>query len=94
MKIGAIGVIEVNFCSNAVIVLDAMLKASDVKVESCYKTLGGRMVHIIISGSTSQVDEAVNAAKQAEDSQLEQGSLKVAVTISNPHSEILRFINN
>ena len=92
MKYNAIGVVEVNFYSNAVVVMDEMLKAADIEVISCHKKLGGRMVHSVIAGQTSSVDAAVKRAKQAE-SMVGEGNVKVAVTISNPHPEIIRMMN-
>ncbi len=88
----AIGVVEVNYYANAVVVLDAMLKASDVKLISCHKKLGGRMVHTVVSGRTSAVNAATDAAKNAED-KVGKGNVKVAITISNPHPEIIRLMN-
>jgi len=40
LKINAIGVVEVNFYTNAVTVLDEMMKASNVELVSCHKKLG------------------------------------------------------
>lgn len=91
-KIDAIGVVEVNYYANAVVVLDAMLKASDVEIISCHKKLGGRMVHTVVSGKTSSVNAATEAAKQAED-QVGKGNVKVAITISNPHPEVIKLMN-
>lgn len=93
MKYGAIGVIEVSYYTNAVVILDAMEKASDVCLVACYKTLGGKMVHMLVAGTTSQVNAAIEAAHETEQKSLEKGCLKVALTISNPHPEILRFLN-
>ncbi len=88
----AIGVIEVSLFTNALVVLDEMLKTSDVQLISCHKRLGGRLVHLVISGSTSAVEAAVNAANMGKESEHKNG-VKVAVTISNPHPEILRMID-
>ncbi|MEM1484477.1 BMC domain-containing protein [Oscillospiraceae bacterium PP1C4] len=92
MKPAAIGVVEVSFYSNALLLLDEMLKASDVQLAGYQKTLGGRMVHLIIEGDTSSVEAAIEAANRAR-SVIGEKNLKVAVVISNPHSEILRLIN-
>ena len=40
-KFNAIGVVEINFFTNALIVLDEMLKSSDVHLVACEKKLGG-----------------------------------------------------
>lgn len=92
MKINAIGVVEVNFYTNAVTVLDEMMKASNVELVSCHKKLGGRMVHSIVAGETSSVNAAIEAANAAK-SIVGEDNVKVAVTISNPHPEIIKLLN-
>jgi microcompartment protein CcmL/EutN len=92
LKINAIGVVEVSFYTNAVTVLDEMMKASDVELVSCHKKLGGRMVHSIVAGETSAVNAAVEAANKAK-SIVGEDNVKVAVTISNPHPEIIKLLN-
>ena len=92
MKINAIGVVEVNFYTNAVTVLDEMMKASNVELVSCHKKLGGRMVHSIVAGETSSVNAAIEAANNAK-SIVGEDNVKVAVTISNPHPEIIKLLN-
>jgi microcompartment protein CcmL/EutN len=92
LKINAIGVVEVNFYTNAVTVLDEMMKASDVELVSCHKKLGGRMVHSIVAGETSSVNAAIEAANAAK-SIVGEDNVKVAVTISNPHPEIIKLLN-
>ncbi|MDF2842253.1 MAG: microcompartment protein [Herbinix sp.] len=92
MKRNAIGVVEVNYFANSVIVVDAMMKAAEVELVSCHKTLGGRMVHTIVAGETSAVNATIEAANAAE-SIIGKDNLKVAVTISNPHPEIMKLLN-
>lgn len=92
MNINAIGVIEVNFYSNSLVVLDEMIKASDVEIVSCHKTLGGRMVHSVVAGKTSSVNAAIEAANAAK-TIVGEDNVKVAVTISNPHPEIIKLLN-
>lgn len=92
VNLDAIGVVEVNFYANAVVVLDDMLKASSVDIVSCHKTLGGRMVHTVVSGKTSSVNAAIEAAKNAE-GKVGTGNVKVAITISNPHPEVIKLMN-
>lgn len=92
MKMNAIGVVEVSYFANSVVVVDAMMKAADVELVSCHKTLGGKMVHTIVAGETSAVDATIEAAKAAKEIVGEQ-NLKVAVTISNPHPEIIKLLN-
>lgn len=92
LKLNAIGVVEVNFFTNSVVVLDEMLKASDVELVSFHTKLGGRMVHSIVSGETSAVNAAIEAAENAK-SIVGEKNIKVAVTISNPHPEIIKLLN-
>ena len=87
----AIGVVEINFFTNALIALDEMLKASDVHLVSCEKKLGGRMVTIIVGGDTSSVNAAIEAV-YATGGRIGEKNIKVAVAISNPHPEIKRLL--
>lgn len=91
-KFNAIGVVEINFFTNALIVLDEMLKSSDVHLVACEKKLGGRMVTIIVAGDTSSVNAAVETAIASGD-KIGSDNIKVAVSISNPHSEIRKLLN-
>lgn len=88
----AIGVVEINFFTNALIVLDEMLKASDVHLVACEKKLGGRMVTIIVAGDTSSVNASVETAIASGD-KIGADNIKVAVSISNPHPEIRKLLN-
>lgn len=92
MKLNAIGVVEVNYYTNSVVVIDEMLKASDVELVSFHKKLGGRMVHSIVAGETSAVNAAIEAAENAR-SIVGENNIKVAVTISNPHPEVIKLLN-
>lgn len=88
----AIGVLEVNFYTNAIVVIDQMLKAADVELVSCKKRLGGRLVHMIIAGKTSSVNAAIESAKQTGEL-IGEKNIKVAITISNPHPEIVKLLS-
>ncbi|MDD3139332.1 MAG: BMC domain-containing protein [Lachnospiraceae bacterium] len=92
MDLKAIGVVEINYFSNSVVVLDEMLKSANVELVSCHKKLGGRMVHTVIAGKTSDVNAAIEAARNAG-SKVGEGNVKVAVSISNPHPEIIKLMN-
>ncbi len=92
VNLNAIGVIEINYFTNGVVVLDRMLKAADVYLASCHKILGGRMMHIVITGLTSDVQAAIDAAKKAE-TIVGKDNIKVAIVISNPHQEIIKQMN-
>jgi microcompartment protein CcmL/EutN len=90
--LGAIGVVEVNFYTMAVVILDEMLKTSEVTLVSCEKKLGGRLVSIIVAGDISSVNTAIETAKGLGKT-LGEKNIKVAVTISNPHPEIIKLLN-
>lgn len=92
MKIGAIGVVEVSYFSNGVVVLDQMLKAANVSLLSWHQRLGGKMVHSVVTGSVSQVNASIQVAKEC-DSIIGEGKVKVAVNISNPHPEVIKLMN-
>lgn len=91
-ELGAIGVVEVSFYTSAVLILDEMLKASEVQLVSCEKKLGGRLVSIIVAGDTSSVEAAVERAVELG-KLVGEKTIKVAVTISNPHPEIIKLLN-
>lgn len=88
----AIGVVEINFLTNALVVLDEMLKASEVHLVACEKRLGGRMVSIIVGGDTSAVNAAIETAHLIK-GKVGEENIKVAVTIPNPHKEIRKLLN-
>lgn len=91
IELDAIGVVEISFFANAVVILDAMLKSSDVELADCQKKLGGKLVQVVIKGSTSAVESAMESARNAGEIVGEK-NIKVAVTISNPHPEILKLL--
>ncbi|MDF2631504.1 MAG: microcompartment protein [Caproiciproducens sp.] len=91
IELDAIGVVEISFFANAVVILDAMLKSSDVELADCQKKLGGKLVQVVIKGSTSAVESAMESARSAGEIVGEK-NIKVAVTISNPHPEILKLL--
>jgi len=87
----AIGVVEVSFYSNAVYLLDVMEKAAEIEFLTAEKLLGGRLVTLIVGGTTSEVDAAVHAANLAGENMV-NNPVKVAITISNPNSEIMKYV--
>ncbi len=88
----AIGVLEVNYYTNTVVVVDQALKAAEVEIVSCHKKLGGRMCHTVLAGETSAVRAAVEAAREAGRIVGDE-NVKVSVSIENPHPEILKLLN-
>ena len=81
-----------NYFSKAMVVFDAMLKAADVEIVSYHKRLGGRMTHGVVAGLTSDVEAAIDAAEESR-KVIGKEHLKVAVTISNPHPEVIKLLN-
>ena len=86
----AIGVVEAKYYTTALQVVDAMCKASDVELIGSEKVLGGRLVTTIVGGSISNVKAAVEAAKLT--CQGREELLKMALVITRPHDEIMKFI--
>ena len=62
MKYGALGLIEVLGSSNAVLVVDQLLKAADVQFKTWNCKCGGH-VTIFINGDVSAVTAAVDSVK-------------------------------
>ncbi len=82
------GFIEVSGVVAAVDALDIMCKSSNVEFVTWERKLGGRMVTVIISGSVSDVTEAVECAKRSG-----VAPVMASNVIANPHSETERLIN-
>lgn len=89
-SIKAIGVIETQYFTFALELLDEMVKTSNVQFLSSEKYLGGRLVTVIVGGHISDVEVAIQAAKEKANAR--NLPLKMAITITNPHEEILKFI--
>ncbi|QED48114.1 BMC domain-containing protein [Cytobacillus dafuensis] len=87
----ALGVVETQYFTVAMELLDQMCKSSDVELLASENYLGGRLVTLIVGGSVSDVNVAVHAAKQAAENK-SNNPLKMALVISNPHSEIMKYI--
>ena len=87
-KIGnAIGVLEISYYSNTVVVVDQALKAAEVDIVSFHRKLGGKLCHAVLAGGTSAV-EAVQAAEIVG-----ADAIKVAAVINAPHPEIMKLLN-
>ena len=63
MSYGALGLVEVLGSCNAVVVLDQMLKTSDVEFRTWHTKCGGHAT-IFLSGDIAAVKAAVDAVKQ------------------------------
>ena len=82
----SLGFVEVSGVVAAVDALDIMCKSADVSLVSWERKLGGRLVTLIITGSVS----AVNAAIDNACSQCIKKPVAHAV-IANPHPETVRM---
>ena len=83
----ALGVIEVSGVVAAVDALDVMCKSSDVEFVTWERKLGGRMVTVIVSGTVSDVTEAVECAKRNG-----HAPVMASNVIPNPHEETQRMV--
>ena len=83
----AIGLFEIQGNVPAVVAVDAMTKAADVKFLTWEQKLGGWLVTIVIQGEVSAVQAAIDAANRT-------AIRKVAAcaVIPNPHPEVMRQI--
>ncbi len=91
-RVEAIGVIETQYYPVAVEILDQICKGTNVKFLTSENYLGGMLVSLIVSGSISDVNEAITIAKQVCQNKA-NNPLKMAIAITNPHPEILKYIN-
>ena len=86
----AIGLLEVEGLVASIVGLDSMVKAADVRIVHTEKRLGGRLVTMVIAGSVSSVNAAMEAGKSAA---LSTGKVYGEVAIPNPHDEVLKFFD-
>jgi len=84
----AYGFIEISGVTAAVSALDIMCKAAGTQLVSWERKWGGRLVTIIVEGDISAVKEAVEAVRRS-------GIKEPAAygILANPHTEIIRLIN-
>ena len=85
----AIALLEVQAMVAAIVGLDAMVKAADVKLIHVEKRLGGRMVTVVVEGEVSAVTAALEAGKNAA---AEVGNVKVCEVIARPHPDVMKFL--
>ncbi len=86
----AFGLIEIEGLVASVVGLDAMLKASNVRVVHTEKRLGGRLVTYIIDGSVSAVKAAIESGCKAAEP---LGKIYGCEVIPSPHDEIVKFVD-
>ena len=82
----SLGFVEVTGVTAAIDALDIMCKSADVSLVSWERKLGGRLVTLIVTGTVSAVQAAVENASA-------QCIKKPAATavIANPHPETVRL---
>ena len=85
----AIALLEVQAMVTAIVGLDAMVKAADVKLIHVEKRLGGRLVTVVVEGSVSAVQAAAEAGKAAA---ALVGPVKLCEVIARPHPQIMKFL--
>ena len=85
----AIALLEVQAMVTAIVGLDAMIKAADVKLIHVEKRLGGRLVTVVVEGSVSAVQAAADAGGAAA---AEVGNVKLCEVIARPHPEVMKFL--
>ena len=83
----SLGFVEVSGVTAAIDALDIMCKSADVSLVSWERKLGGRLVTLIITGTVSAVQAAVDNAAQH--------CIKkpcAAAVIANPHAETMKLV--
>ena len=85
----AIALLEVQAMVTAIVGLDAMVKAADVKLIHVEKRLGGRLVTVVVEGEVSAVTAALQAGVAAAS---EVGNVKVSEVIVRPHPDVMKFL--
>ena len=83
----SLGFVEVSGVTAAIDALDIMCKSADVSLVSWERKLGGRLVTLIVTGTVSAVQAAVDSAAQ----QCIKKPAAVAV-IANPHAETVKLV--
>ena len=83
----SLGFIEVSGVVAAVDALDIMCKSSNVEFVTWERKLGGRMVTVVITGSVSDVTEAIECAKKSS-----AVPIPASNVIANPHEETQRMV--
>ncbi len=83
----SLGFVEVSGVTAAIDALDIMCKSADVSLVSWERKLGGRLVTLIVTGTVSAVQAAVeNAAAQCIKKPV------ATAVIPNPHEETVRLV--
>lgn len=86
MTYGAFGLVEVVGSSNAIIVVDQMLKTSEVSFRTWHTKCGGHAT-VFLSGDVAAVTAAVESIKENPPCEV-----IAAAVISNPSQETVRLV--
>ena len=86
MTYGAFGLVEVLGSSNAILVIDQMLKASEVSFRTWNTKCGGHAT-VFLSGDVSAVTAAVDSIRENPPCEV-----IAATVISNPSPETVRLV--
>ncbi|MDC7288381.1 BMC domain-containing protein [Blautia schinkii] len=86
MTYGAFGLVEVLGSSNAVTVVDQMLKTSEVDFRTWHSKCGGHTT-VFLSGSVAAVTAAVDSVRENPPCEI-----IAAAVISNPSDETVRLV--
>ena len=86
MTYGAFGLVEVLGSSNAIIVVDQMLKTSEVSFRTWHTKCGGHAT-VFLSGDVAAVTAAVESIKENPPCEV-----VAAAVISNPSGETVRLV--
>lgn len=86
MAYGAFGLVEVIGNANAVLVLDKMLKAANVKFQTWNTKCGGHTL-IFMSGDIAAVTAAIETVKENPPCEIVNSAV-----ISNPSGETVRLV--
>jgi ethanolamine utilization protein EutM len=86
MTYGAFGLVEVLGSSNAILVVDQMLKTSEVFFQTWNTKCGGHAT-VFLSGDVAAVSAAVESVKQNPPCEV-----IAAAVISNPSPETVRLV--
>lgn len=86
MTYGAFGLVEVLGSSNAIIVVDQMLKTSEVSFRTWHTKCGGHAT-VFLSGDVAAVTAAVESIKENPPCEV-----VASAVISNPSGETIRLV--
>ena len=85
----SLGLIEVSGVTGAIDCLDIMCKSADVSLVTWERKLGGRLVTLVVEGTVSAVQAAVDAGVVAAN---EVGNVKLYEVIARPHPDVMAFL--